>query len=89
MNDELQEKEDLIQKLYAALGQKDLEIKTLNRRVGTKDEQLMQVTKNCELLTSSLMERDNKRDRSQQAIKDTLKNLEQKLNTFTEQSQHN
>ena len=60
--DELQMKDNLIQKLYAALGR--------------KDEQLLALTKNCEALTSSLKERDQKRDRSQQAIKETLKNLE-------------
>lgn len=59
---ELQMKNNLIQQLYTALGR--------------KDEQVNVLTKNCEALSSSLKERDAKRDRSQQAIKETLKNLE-------------
>ena len=72
---ELEIKDSLIQQLYNALGR--------------KDEQLFALTKNCEALTSSLKARDEKRDRSQQAIKETLKNLEQKLQMFTAQSQQN
>ena len=51
----------------------------LQKALGRKDEQLEALTKNCEHLSSSLKARDEKRDRSQQAIKETLKNLEQKL----------
>ena len=65
-------KDDLIQQLYKALG--------------CKEEQLNALTKNCEHLSSSLKARDEKRDRSQQAIKETLKNLEQKLQMFTASS---
>ena len=72
MSEELRAKDDLIKQLQRALGR--------------KDEQLNVLTKNCEVLSTSLKARDEKRDQSQQAIKETLKNLEQKLQMFTEQS---
>ena len=62
-------KDSLIQQLYQALY--------------SKEEQLTALTKNCEHLSSSLKNREDKRDRSQQAIKETLKNLEEKLQMFT------
>lgn len=40
-------------------------------------------------LENTVKARDEKRERSQQAIKETLKNLEDKLQMFTEQSQQN
>lgn len=65
LNDELSTKDKLIRELYEAIGR--------------KDEQLSVLSKNCESLTTNLKARDEKRDRSQQAIKETLKNLEEKL----------
>ena len=40
-------------------------------------------------LENTVKARDEKRERSQQAIKETLKNLEEKLQMFTKQSQQN
>lgn len=71
------------------LAMKDSLIAQLYEVLGKKEDQLNALTKNCEHLSSSLKARDEKRDRSQQAIKETLKNLEQKLHMFTEQSQQN